>query len=66
MGGRPSRRRSGPSSSPTTSRAWAACDFSAWSERVNRTNLLLFRNDYRQPFGTFSGELPGGLRLAEG
>jgi hypothetical protein len=41
-------------------------DFSAWSERVNRTNLLLFRNEYRQPFGTFSGELPGALRLAEG
>ena len=40
--------------------------FRAWSERVNRTNLVLFRNDYRQPFGTFSGELPGGLALAEG
>ena len=40
--------------------------FHAWSERVDRTNLLLFRNDYRQPFGTFSGKLPGGLPLAEG
>jgi Protein of unknown function (DUF2804) len=40
--------------------------FNAWSERRDHTNLLLFRNDYRQPFGTFSGELPGGLRLAAG
>jgi len=29
-------------------------------------NLLIFRSDYRQPFGTFSGELPGGPRLSEG
>jgi Protein of unknown function (DUF2804) len=40
--------------------------FNAWSERVDHTNLVLFRNHYRQPFGTFSGELPGGLRLASG
>ena len=24
------------------------------------------RSRYRQPFGTFEGELPGGFRLAEG
>ena len=24
------------------------------------------RSRYRQPFGTFSGELPGGIELAEG
>ena len=29
-------------------------------------NLLLLRSDYRQPFGVFSGTLPGGLELAEG
>jgi len=40
--------------------------FTAWSERRDRTNLLLFRSDYRQPFGVFRGELPGGLGLAEG
>ena len=40
--------------------------FSAWAARENRTNLLLLRSDYRQPFGTFEGELPGGLTLAEG
>ena len=40
--------------------------FSEWSERAERTNLLLIRSAYRQPFGTFSGTLPGGLELAEG
>lgn len=29
-------------------------------------NLVLVRSRYRAPFGSFSGELPGGLRLAEG
>ncbi len=41
-------------------------DFTPWSAREDHTNLLVFRNDYRQPFGTFSGALPGGLRLSEG
>ena len=40
--------------------------FSEWSAREDRTNLLLLRSEYRQPFGTFAGELPGGLRLSEG
>jgi hypothetical protein len=40
--------------------------FEEWSARENRTNMLLIRSYYRQPFGTFSGELPGGVRLAEG
>jgi len=40
--------------------------FDPWSERAERTNLLLVRSSYRQPFGEFSGELPGGIRLAEG
>lgn len=40
--------------------------FSEWCAREDHTNLLFFRSDYRQPFGTFSGELPGGLELAEG
>jgi hypothetical protein len=39
--------------------------FSEWSAREENLNLLLFRSRYRQPFGTFSGELPGGLRLRE-
>jgi uncharacterized protein DUF2804 len=40
--------------------------FAPWCERVDSMNLLLFRNHYRQPFGTFSGELPDGTRLREG
>jgi hypothetical protein len=40
--------------------------FREWSSRESHTNVLLMRNSYRQPFGEFSGELPGGLRLAEG
>jgi Domain of unknown function (DUF2804), C-terminal len=41
-------------------------DFSEWGARTDNTNLLLFRSRYRQPFGTFTGELPGGVALAEG
>jgi hypothetical protein len=40
--------------------------FEAWAERAERTNLLLVRSSYRQPFGEFSGTLPGDLGLAEG
>jgi hypothetical protein len=40
--------------------------FTEWCAREDRTNLLLMRSYYRQPFGAFEGELPGGLRLAEG
>src|SRR4051812_38547322 len=41
-------------------------EFSAWGAREDHTNYLLIRSDYRQPFGTFSGVLPGGVELAEG
>jgi hypothetical protein len=41
-------------------------EFHGWAAREDHTNLILFRSDYRQPFGEFSGELPGGLPLAEG
>ena len=40
--------------------------FREWAVREEHTNLLLMRNDYRHPFGTFTGRLPGGLALAEG
>lgn len=43
-----------------------ALSFRSWGAREDRTNLLLLRSYYRQPFGTFSGVLPGGLELAEG
>src|SRR4051794_11103173 len=35
--------------------------FSEWSAREDHTNRLLMRSDYRQPFGSFAGSLPGGL-----
>ena len=38
----------------------------AESTRQREDNLLVFRSRYEQPFGTFSGTLPGGLELAEG
>jgi hypothetical protein len=40
--------------------------FTAEAERHRRDNLLLVRSRYRQPFGTFSGALPDGTRLASG
>ncbi|MGI8920357.1 MAG: DUF2804 domain-containing protein [Solirubrobacteraceae bacterium] len=40
--------------------------FAPEAERVHEQNLLLLRSSYRAPFGTFSGELPGGLELTEG
>ncbi len=40
--------------------------FHAEAVRERNQNMLLIRSRYRQPFGTFSGALPGGLELAEG
>jgi hypothetical protein len=40
--------------------------FAAEAARERDDNLLLFRSRYVQPFGTFSGALPGGVELAEG
>jgi hypothetical protein len=37
--------------------------FTPWAEREDHTRLPPFRSDYRQPFGTFTGTLPGGLEL---
>jgi len=39
--------------------------FTAEAERARRDDLKLFVSDYRQPFGTFAGTLPGGIELAE-
>ena len=43
-------------------------EFHEWpgSARVDDTNVLVFASRYRQPFGEFSGTLPGGVELAEG
>lgn len=40
--------------------------FAAEVTRARHDRLLVFRSRYRQPFGTFSGTLPGGIELAEG
>jgi hypothetical protein len=40
--------------------------FEAQAERSRRENLLLVSSDYRAPFGSFTGTLPGGVALAHG
>ena len=40
--------------------------FTAAATRARRENLLVFRSDYEQPFGSFAGELPGAVRLRAG
>jgi hypothetical protein len=40
--------------------------FSAEAERANSEDLKIFASEYRQPFGTFTGTLPGGAELASG
>jgi hypothetical protein len=41
-------------------------DFRAEAERSRSENLLIVKSDYRAPFGTFSGTLPGAVTLAHG
>lgn len=43
----------------------AELGFTAEATRARRENLILIRSAYRQPFGRFSGTLPGGIALAE-
>ncbi len=40
--------------------------FVAEGERDRKENLLLVRYSYRQPFGRFTGMLPGGIELEHG
>jgi hypothetical protein len=40
--------------------------FAAEAQRNRRESLLLVRSEYRAPFGTFSGTLPGGVAIAHG
>ena len=54
-----SRARHRRSRSPTTCRPSEALRFAAEATRERRENLLLVRSRYRQPFGTFSGVVPG-------
>ena len=41
-------------------------DFTEWAAREENVDYGLMKSRYRQPFGAFTGELPGGLELAEG
>jgi hypothetical protein len=41
-------------------------EFAAECERRREENRLLVHYEYRQPFGTFTGTLPGGLELERG
>jgi hypothetical protein len=40
--------------------------FTEWSAREASTNALLLKSSYRQPFGTFRGNVAHGLELEEG
>lgn len=42
-----------------------ALRFQQEAVRQRRENLLLIRSSYSQPFGSFSGTLPGGIELKE-
>jgi hypothetical protein len=54
----------------STTLSTIACDdgselrFTPEAERNRSENLLLVRSDYRAPFGTFGGTLPGGIKIA--
>ena len=43
-----------------------ALSFHQEAERATMIDFFVVRSAYRQPFGTFTGTLPGGLQLAEG
>jgi Protein of unknown function (DUF2804) len=40
--------------------------FTAEAERSRKEDLLIIKSDYRAPFGTFAGTLPGGVALVHG
>ena len=44
----------------------AAAVSRAEAERSRSENMLIVKSDYRAPFGTFAGTLPGALPLARG
>ena len=53
-------------STACASRSGERLRFTSEAERARRDDLRLFASDYAQPFGTFSGALPGGVELARG
>jgi hypothetical protein len=44
----------------------AALDFHEEARRARADDFKLFASDYVQPFGTFTGTLPGGIAVARG
>ena len=61
------RARSGRSRSPTTSTpSGDDCASPPRPSACAATTCWLIASDYRQPFGTFAGTLPGGTELASG
>ena len=61
----PSRRRRASRASRRSSSTAARLEFTAEAERRKEQGSP-FAYSYRQPFGTFTGTLPGGLELASG
>jgi hypothetical protein len=59
-------REPGPSAFAPDLSAVGDLAFHPEAERRRDDNMLLIRSSYRQPFGTFSGSLPGGPAIAEG
>ena len=55
-----------PDLSQVTFAEGGSLEFTEWAAREEDKNLLLMRSRYRQPFGTFTGMLPGGIELAQG
>lgn len=55
-----------PDLSQVTFAEGGSLEFTEWAAREEDRNLLLMRSRYRQPFGTFTGMLPGGIELAQG
>ena len=55
-----------PDLSQVTFAEGGSLQFAEWAAREADVNLVLMRSRYRQPFGTFSGMLPGGIELAQG
>ena len=60
------RVRRGPRRRAFAATTAASCASPPRPSARARDDLKLFVSDYRQPFGTFSGTLPGGVELAEG
>ena len=66
VGRRGAARRWARRRSRRTCRRWATCASASGPRARTTRTCSLMRSDYRQPFGSFSGSLPGGLELESG